>query len=92
MDAVVTPTTLKVAPPLEASFNDYFGSARRTRIASLGNLLGLPCVTVPNGFGERGLPTALQFVGRPGSENRLLAMADFYQQQTDWHLRRPGVE
>jgi Asp-tRNA(Asn)/Glu-tRNA(Gln) amidotransferase A subunit family amidase len=88
-DAVVTPTLKKVAPPLDRRFSDYFGAYRRLLITSVGNLLGWPCVTVPTGFGERGLPTSLQFVGRPGSENALLAMARHYQQSTDWHLRRP---
>jgi aspartyl-tRNA(Asn)/glutamyl-tRNA(Gln) amidotransferase subunit A len=88
-DAVVTPTLKKVAPPLEMRFGEYFGAYRRLVITSLGNLLGWPCVTVPNGFGERGLPTSLQFVGAPGSENRLLALAGHYQAHTDWHTRRP---
>jgi aspartyl-tRNA(Asn)/glutamyl-tRNA(Gln) amidotransferase subunit A len=88
-DAVITPTQLKVAPPVKGSFTEYWGAHRRTRIASLGNLIGLPCVSVPNGFGERGLPTAIQFVGRPLSENTLLAIADAYQERTDWHLRHP---
>jgi Asp-tRNA(Asn)/Glu-tRNA(Gln) amidotransferase A subunit family amidase len=55
----------------------------------LGNLLGWPCVVLPTGFGERGLPTSMQFVGRPGSERALLALARHYQQHTDWHTRRP---
>ena len=41
------------------------------------------------GFGERGLPTGLKFVGRAFEENRLLAIAAAYQELTDWHERRP---
>lgn len=88
-DAVVTPTLKKVAPPLDVPFSDYFGAHRRLAITSLGNLLGWPCVVLPTGFGERGLPTSMQFVGRPGSERALLALARHYQQHTDWHTRRP---
>jgi len=88
-DAVVTPTLKKVAPPLDTTFSAYFGAHRRLVITGVGNLLGWPCVTVPTGFGERGLPTSLQFVGRPGSEATLLALARHYQQQTDWHTRHP---
>ncbi|MCZ6841600.1 MAG: amidase family protein, partial [SAR324 cluster bacterium] len=88
-DAVVTPTLKKVAPPLEGRFGPYFGAYRRLPVTALGNLLGWPCITVPNGFGERGLPTAIQFVAAPGGENRVLAMAMAFQQETDWHLNRP---
>jgi aspartyl-tRNA(Asn)/glutamyl-tRNA(Gln) amidotransferase subunit A len=88
---VLTPTLKKVAPPLDARFSDYFGAERRLAITSLGNLLGWPCVTLPCGFGERGLPISLQLVGRPGGEATLLTLADHYQRQTDWHLRRPPV-
>ena len=91
-DAIVTPTLKKVAPPLDTTFSAYHGAYRWVLLTSVGNLLGWPCVTVPTGFGERGLPTSLQFVGRPGSENALLAMAQHYQQHTDWHRRRPPVE
>jgi Asp-tRNA(Asn)/Glu-tRNA(Gln) amidotransferase A subunit family amidase len=91
-DAIVTPTLKKVAPPLDATFSAYFGAYRRLVITSVGNLLGWPCVTVPTGFGERGLPTSMQFVGRPGSENTLLALARAYQERTDWHTRRPPVD
>ncbi|HEX6737882.1 MAG TPA: hypothetical protein VF310_06420, partial [Vicinamibacteria bacterium] len=56
---------------------------------SAGNLTGLPAVCVPNGFGPNGLPTSLQFLGRAFSEATLLALADRYQQATDWHTRRP---
>jgi aspartyl-tRNA(Asn)/glutamyl-tRNA(Gln) amidotransferase subunit A len=48
-------------------------------------------VSVPNGFGERGLPTAIQFVGRVWEENRVLAVARAYQERTDWHLRLPPL-
>ncbi|HUJ75825.1 MAG TPA: amidase family protein, partial [bacterium] len=88
-DALVTPTIKRVAPPLDARFSQYFGDDRRQEVTTVGNLLGLPAITVPTGFGQRGLPTALQFVGAPGSENLLLALAEAYQQRTDWHRHLP---
>ncbi len=60
-------------------------------IGAAGNVAGLPAVSVPNGFGERGLPTAIQFVGRAGAENTILAAARAYQERTDWHTKRPGI-
>src|SRR5262249_43557800 len=88
-DAIVAPTTALVASPLDLRFDDYAGKLRRLSLGAAGNLAGLPAISVPNGFGERGLPTALQFVGRAGSENAILAVAPAYQARTGWHRVRP---
>ncbi len=89
-DAVVAPTLLKVAPPLEMGLNEYFADqGDAPRLGAAGNLCGLPAVTVPSGFGERGLPTGLELMGRAFAEDRILAVADAFQARTDWHRRRP---
>jgi len=43
-------------------------------------LLHLPCVTVPAGRGDAGLPIGIQLVGRLGDDARLLATARFAEQ------------
>ena len=58
---------------------------------AIGNAAGLPSVAVPDGFGDRGLPTSIQFVGRAWGENTILAAARAYQARTDWHRRHPNV-
>ena len=89
-DAVVSPSTGLVASPLALRFDDYNGKLRRLTLGAAGNIAGLPCVSVPNGFGERGLPTGLQFVGRVATENRILAVARAYQERSTWHLQQPA--
>jgi aspartyl-tRNA(Asn)/glutamyl-tRNA(Gln) amidotransferase subunit A len=44
---------------------------------------------VPNGFGQYGLPTSPQLLGGAFSEATLVALADRYQQMSDWHAKRP---
>lgn len=39
------------------------------------SLLGLPCISIPAGFGPLGLPVAVQLVGAPQGEERLLRAA-----------------
>jgi aspartyl-tRNA(Asn)/glutamyl-tRNA(Gln) amidotransferase subunit A len=82
-----------VAPPIEGAFakafepHDWRGDPPAVDAAA--NLCGLPAVTVPNGFGQRGLPTGVQFVGRAWSEQRILSVAHAYQLRTDWHTLVP---
>jgi aspartyl-tRNA(Asn)/glutamyl-tRNA(Gln) amidotransferase subunit A len=89
-DAIVAPTLPYVATPIDANFATWFGRDRGPSLGAAGNLCGLPSITVPNGFGERGLPTALEFMGRAYSEDAILAAARAYQARTDWHTRRPA--
>ncbi len=88
-DAIVAPGTRTVAGPIAESFSRSLRRAVGDGLGAAGNLAGLPAVCVPNGFGERGLPTSIQFVGRAGAENVVLAVANAYQQRSDWHRRLP---
>lgn len=90
-DAVVGPTRATVANPLDRRFAEYFGEFGGTSFIGPANLAGMPAVTVPNGFAERGLPTGLQFTGRAWDEPKLLALAQEYQSRTDWHRRFPDL-
>ena len=56
--------------------------------ALLTNSLGLPILSVPNGFFE-GSPTALQMTGKLFGEPELLLLAHAFQSKTDYHSRRP---
>ncbi|MCG8608840.1 amidase, partial [bacterium] len=58
----------------------------------LTNLTGHPQVVLPNGFTEEGTPTSISFVGKLFGEAEVLAVAKFYQDATDFHLRRPVLE
>ena len=91
-DALVAPGRFTVAGRLDEPFRSAFGGTVLDPTGAIGNAAGLPAVAVPNGFGERGLPTSLQFVGRAFGENAILAAARAYQARTDWHRRHPAVE
>ena len=55
------------------------------------NITGMPAISVPCGFDERGLPVGLQIVGRPFDEATVLRAADAYEQATLWHTMRPDL-
>ena len=88
-DALVAPGRPTVAPPLDRDFRSALGGSAPDVMGAVGNGAGLPAVIVPNGFGDRGLPTSLQFMGRAWEENTILAAARAYQALTDWHHRHP---
>ena len=54
------------------------------------NLAGLPGMSIPCGFGNRGRPVGLQIVGSYFDEARMLSAAHAFQKATDWHVRVPA--
>jgi Asp-tRNA(Asn)/Glu-tRNA(Gln) amidotransferase A subunit family amidase len=60
-------------------------------LGAIGNLCGLPALSVPCGFTEKKLPVGLQFVGRAGDDAAVLQAGRSYQQFTDWHRRHPKL-
>jgi aspartyl-tRNA(Asn)/glutamyl-tRNA(Gln) amidotransferase subunit A len=71
----------KADDPVQMYLNDIFTIP--------APLAGLPALSIPCGFDEKGLPVGLQMMGPHFSEARLLGAARRYQQATDWHLRVP---
>jgi aspartyl-tRNA(Asn)/glutamyl-tRNA(Gln) amidotransferase subunit A len=63
--------------------------AGNAALTPAGNLAGLPGLGVPCGFSTKGLPIAIQLVGRPFDESTLIALGRAYQDVTDWHRRIP---
>ena len=88
-DALVAPGRATVAPGLDQEFRSAIRGSAPDVMGAIGNGAGLPAIAVPNGFGERGLPTSLQFMGRVYEENAVLAAARAYQALTDWHRHHP---
>jgi aspartyl-tRNA(Asn)/glutamyl-tRNA(Gln) amidotransferase subunit A len=88
-DVIVGPTTPttafrlgeKTADPVQMYLNDIYTIP--------ANLAGLPGLSIPCGFDEKGLPVGLQIVGDYFAEARMLGVAHQYQLATDWHARAP---
>jgi aspartyl-tRNA(Asn)/glutamyl-tRNA(Gln) amidotransferase subunit A len=88
-DAVVAPSRRSPASPIDQEFRKTVPGTARDTMGAVGNGAGLPSISVPNGFTPGGLPTGIQFMGRPYEENVIIAVAMVYQSKTDWHLRHP---
>jgi aspartyl-tRNA(Asn)/glutamyl-tRNA(Gln) amidotransferase subunit A len=97
VDVLATPTIRTCLPTLAETDIDHGPPGTETKFMAVSantrpfNYLGLPAVSVNCGFDPNGLPIGLQIAGRPFAEARVLKVADAYQRDTDFHLRRPPV-
>jgi aspartyl-tRNA(Asn)/glutamyl-tRNA(Gln) amidotransferase subunit A len=55
------------------------------------NLAGIPGVSLPCGFSSAGLPIGLQIIGKPFDEQTVLQVAYAFEQQTNYHRRKPSL-
>ncbi len=84
IDAMIYPTMPFGAPAATDPWPDV-----RTAL-SYGNWLGLPEVSVPAGYGANGMPAGnLSFVGLPGTDAKLLAMAHAYERRSHRFVAPP---
>jgi aspartyl-tRNA(Asn)/glutamyl-tRNA(Gln) amidotransferase subunit A len=88
---LVAPSRATVAYPLDKTFDKAYPALSTTSPIGASNLVGVPAISVPSGFGPNNLPTGIQFIGPAWSENTLIDIAVKYQQATDWHKRRPSL-
>jgi aspartyl-tRNA(Asn)/glutamyl-tRNA(Gln) amidotransferase subunit A len=55
------------------------------------SLAGLPGLSMPCGFDNKGLPVGLQIMGNAFDEATVLRVAHAYEQATEWHAQRPQL-
>jgi len=63
--------------------------------ALITNMTGHPAIAMPSGFVERAgvrQPVSVQLTGRLYDETTILALAQLFQSETDYHLQRPPQE
>jgi len=80
VDAILTPTTAIVAPPilpgaLPDGESDLSKTVEIMRFATAANMTGLPAITFPAGYTQSGLPIGMQAIGRAWEEALLLRVA-----------------
>jgi len=95
VDAVIAPVAPVAAPTIAES--DFGNSPdaesviqRLTRFTRPINYLGLPSLAVPAGFTAKGLPVAMQLIGRSFDEATLLQIGAAFQRATDFHDKIPN--
>jgi aspartyl-tRNA(Asn)/glutamyl-tRNA(Gln) amidotransferase subunit A len=94
VDAVIAPVAPVAAPTIAESDIGNSPDAesviqRLTRFTRPINYLGLPSLAVPSGFTAKGLPVAMQLIGRSFDEATLLKIGAAFQRSTDFHDKVP---
>ena len=96
-DALHFPAVGVEAPTLEAAADDKPADQavlveQLTFHTRWVNLLGLPALSLPCGFGPSGMPVGFQLIGRPFAEKLLFRIAHAYQGATTWHNYAPSPQ
>ena len=82
----VAPTTAfkigeKIDDPLKMYLSDVYTIA--------ANLAGIPAISIPCGFDDKGLPIGLQILSPAFTEDKLLQIARMFEKETDFHKQKP---
>src|SRR5689334_24745227 len=88
-DVLVAPSQPVPATPL--SLNLETGLAFPDPQGAIGNLCGLPALSVPCGFTEKNLPIGIQFMAEAGGDIAAIQAARTFQLHTGWHKRHPKL-
>ncbi|GAB3417758.1 amidase [Massilia agilis] len=92
VDLVLAPVQPYAAPTygqLAGLALDPEANRRLIQFTSPFNVSGHPCLSLPCGFTQAGLPLGAQFIGKKGSEALLCRAGMAVQRVSDWHKQHP---
>lgn len=88
-DVLATPSLPVTASRLDANLDTALSFA--DPLGGIGNMCGLPAISVPCGFDKNNLPIGIQFVGRPLDDAKVIQAAKLFQAETTWHKQHPKL-
>lgn len=90
-DCIITPTSptpaFKIGERKDEPLKMYLSDIYTISV----NLAGIPAISVPCGFSKAGMPIGLQIMAGPFAEEMIFRVAHTYEQNTDWHKRKPNL-
>ena len=89
-DIVISPTSPSPAFKVGEKCSDPLAMYLSDIATIPVNLAGIPAISIPCGF-DRDLPVGLQMIGRDFDEETLFRAAFTYEQETQWHKRKPSL-
>lgn len=90
-DVVIGPTTPTPAFKIGEKTDDPLTMYTNDILTIPVNLAGIPGISIPCGFSEKGLPIGLQIIAKHFDEEMIFRAAHAFEQATDYHTRRPQL-
>jgi len=91
VDVIVAPTAptpaFRIGEKTENPLQMYLSDIHTIPV----NMAGIPAISIPCGFNHEGLPIGLQIMGKHFDEGMLLRVAYTFEQNTDFHLKKPSL-
>ena len=94
VDVIVLPTRRRTPRTIDAALKrEESDKPRNPELENTGqfNVYGIPAISLPCGFTSKGLPVGLMIAGPRFAESRVLALAEAFERNTEWHKRKPGL-
>jgi aspartyl-tRNA(Asn)/glutamyl-tRNA(Gln) amidotransferase subunit A len=88
-NCIITPTSPTVAFKIGEKIDNPLAMYLSDIYTISVNLAGVPAISIPCGFNRKGLPIGLQIIGPPFDEETIFRIAYTFEQNTDWHKRKP---
>ncbi|MFQ5963121.1 MAG: Asp-tRNA(Asn)/Glu-tRNA(Gln) amidotransferase subunit GatA [Candidatus Scalinduaceae bacterium] len=91
VDCIICPTSPtpafnigeKTTDPLQMYLTDIYTTP--------SSLAGIPGISIPCGFTSTGLPIGMQILGNHFDEEKILKVAKLFENETDFHLKKPKL-
>lgn len=90
VDVILTPVAPTTALKIGAHFDDPLSMYLEDIMTLPPSLAGLPALSIPAGFDNRGLPIGAQLIGNAYREDLLYRVAKAVQAVTSWHNATPS--
>lgn len=90
-DLILSPVSPVPAFPIGEKIDDPLTMYLLDIFTLSANLAGIPGISAPCGFSSKGLPIGLQLMSRHFEEGKLLKAAYSFEQETDFHLKKPPL-
>ncbi|MBE9178416.1 Asp-tRNA(Asn)/Glu-tRNA(Gln) amidotransferase subunit GatA [Oculatella sp. LEGE 06141] len=91
VDILVCPTSPTTAFKAGANADDPLSMYLLDLMTIPANLAGLPAISLPCGFDDKGLPIGIQMIANVLREDLLFEAAYAYEQATSWHHQKPPL-
>ncbi|MBI4067173.1 Asp-tRNA(Asn)/Glu-tRNA(Gln) amidotransferase subunit GatA [Candidatus Gottesmanbacteria bacterium] len=89
-DAILMP----VEPMVATKFGELINNPIQNMLADIYTCqtpVGVPSLALPCGFTKENLPIGMQIIGNMFAETLLLRLGYAYQNNTDWHTKKPNI-